>query len=276
MNSRIEGGEMSLSSKKRIIDEIKQWCGKENIELDDDTKAYFFDHIEDAKPESADSYISYMDGTDYFERKIFFPESDSADRIRNMIAYDDKVKEYLDIDAVADFIYNCIDVNAVSSVQCVALLYDDEDSYNTKGRNELMDIASDGCDEYAYEICDEALGMTWVERSAVVINISNLLDSTQELYDEGLIDNINDEFRRAFVQTMCHEFRHAVYDINEFTPKDGSDPRYPLLGGEEDAVEDYGNEEAEKLRRNPEANKYITRMFDINSKEKEKKQMIER
>ena len=42
----------------------------------------------------------------------------------------DKVKEYLDIDAVADFIYNCIDVNAVSSVQCVALLYDDEDSYN--------------------------------------------------------------------------------------------------------------------------------------------------
>ncbi len=47
MNSRIEGGETSLPTKESIIANVKNWCRDEDIELDDDSKAYFFDHIEE-------------------------------------------------------------------------------------------------------------------------------------------------------------------------------------------------------------------------------------
>lgn len=69
---------------------------------------------------------------------------------------------------------------------------------------------------------------------------------------------------------ICHEFRHAVYEFNEVTPKNGVDERYPANGGLEENVEDYGNREAEKLMFNKEANKYISAMFQINGTEQKK------
>ena len=179
--------------------------------------------------------------------------------------YDDEVKDYLNIDAVAEFIYKYIDVNALCCIKGIALFYDKDDCKDneSKGRYDLMSL-TDG-DEYAVEICLDALGINWVDQSIVVLNISNLLKSTEEIckdvYGEDWEYYFDTEFQRGIVQTICHEFRHTIYDINEITEKDGSDPRYPANGGLEDNVEDYGNEEAERLLADRGARQLINKMF---------------
>lgn len=289
MNSRLEGGQMTLPTTQAVIDTVKSWCREEDAEVSDDAKGYYFDGIKDAAPEGKDQYISYWVEDDWsgYERKIYFPDKDDVSRIKNALIIDDKVKEYLDPDAVADFIYNCIDVNALGSVQHIALLYDEpilnedgciEDWKETKGRQELMDRASDGCDEYALEVGLENLGINWVERSAVIINVGNIVDAAKEaaeMFAEDYYGDKNEwrkefqkEFEIALVSTICHEFRHSVYEMNEFTPKDGSDPNYPALGGEEDAVEEYGNREMERLRSDPKARLFIEEMIQIKGDEK--------
>lgn len=279
MNSRIEGG--STLSRTDIIASLESWCRGEEVELSDDTKAYFFDGIEEAKPEGADRYISYYgdDGCMEYERKVYFPEADTLEAFRERFITDDKVKEHLNPDAVAEFIYNCIDMNALCCVQHIALLYDepvlDEDGEveewkETKGRRELMDKASDGCDEYAFEVGLETLGINWVERSAVIINVSELLKSSEEIakdiYGENWESFADSIFREGLVQTICHEFRHAFYELNEMIPYDAE--RYPKDGGLEADVEQYGNREAERLMMNKDAMKYISAMFETGQPER--------
>lgn len=277
MNSRIENGTLEMNSRETIIRNVMEWCVAEDVELDDDSKAFFFDGEEAAKPEGADDYISYWadDGLIEYERKIYFPENDTLDKFKQRLIYDEKVREHVDPDAVMEFIYNCVDLNALSSVQHIALLYDEpirdengeiEDWKETAGRQELMDRASDGCDEYAMEVGLEQLGINWVERSAVIINIEQLVKTSEELAEDIYGDKnvgYDDFFREGLVSTICHEFRHAVYDINETVYKDGSDHRYPRDGGLEENVEAYGNREMEMLMINKQARGYIDKMFDV-------------
>lgn len=274
MNSRIEGGKFDIASKEEIINTVKEWCAEEDVMLDDDSKAYFFDGIAEAKPEGADDYISYWanDGIMEYERKIYFPENDTLEKFKERLIYDEKVKNYVDPDAVMEFIYNCIDANALSSVQHIALLYDEpildengevEGWEETTGRQELMDKASDGCDEYAMEVGIEALGINWVERSAVIINIGEIVRSSEEIAEEIYGDKhicFQNIFREGLISTICHEFRHSVYDINETVYKDGSDPRYPATGGKEENVEEYGNREMERMMADKQAREFINKM----------------
>ena len=277
MNSRIESGTLAMDSREAIISSVKEWCAAEDVELDDNAKAYFFDGVKEAKPEGADDYISYWadDGMIEYERKIYFPENDTLEKFKERLICDEKVKEYVDPDAVIEFIYNCVDVNALSSVQHVALLYDEpildedgeiEDWKETAGRQELMDKASDGCDEYAMEVGLEQLGINWVERSAVIINVGQLVKTSEDIAEDIYGDKdigFDSIFREGLVSTICHEFRHSVYDINETVHKDGSDSRYPVDGGLEENVEAYGNHEMEKLMINKQSKEYISKMFDV-------------
>jgi len=259
MNSRIENGEMSLRSKEEVLNQVYTW-------LDED------ESIEEILEET-DAYVSYF--VDDFERSIYFPEKDSVDRIKKAMCYDEKVKAFVDPDKVADFIYNCIDVNALACVEHIALLWDkpafDKDGNiegweETEGRKQLMENVGD--DEYALCVGVEALGMNWVERSVVIINISELVKSSEEIaeiYASDYYTNMESEFpmvfEEALVQTICHEFRHSIYDMNEFTPL-GSE-EYPYDGGLEENVEDYGNDEAYALMRNEKATPYIESMFQF-------------
>lgn len=288
MNSRIENGSFTFEDKAEVINNVSSWVKEEEVETDDNSKAYFFDGIEEAKPEGGDEYISFWgnNGLIEYERKIYFPEADTLENFKKRLIFDEKVKEHLDVDAVAEFIYNCIDVNALGVVQHIAFLYDEpildengevEEWEETAGRQELMDRASDGYDEYAFEVGLETLGINWVERSAVIINVSELLKSAeniaQNIYGEAWESYVDDIFREGLVQTICHEFRHAFYELNEFTPYD--EANYPPDGGLEENVEAYGNREAEKLMLNKEANKYISAMFQINGTEQEKEKLEE-
>lgn len=262
MNSRAENGQMTYNSRNEIIDEVNSWLSNGEIE-----EIY----------EMTDKYISYEsnDGITAFERRIYFPDTDSLDRIKENMVYDEKVKGYVNPEKVAEFIYNCIDVNALASVKGIALLFDEpvldengeiEGYQETEGRRKLMELVTDGCDEYAYEVGQENLGIVWFEHSTVIINIGELVKTSEEIAkdlgisfdDKHWKDEFSSIFNEGLTQTICHEFRHAVYEFNEFTPTD--DERYPQNGGLESNVEEYGNSEAWRLMRSEDTMKYIDEM----------------
>lgn len=282
MNSRIEGGTPTLKSHEEVINIVKEWYDEDDIQLEEDTKAYFIDGIKDTKLEGKNDYISYWADNYEYERKIYFPENNTLEKLKEKFLYDEKVKEYVNPDAVMEFIYNCIDINALSCIQHIALLYDEpildengeiEDYKKTKGRRELIksisgltdkEVDYGAGDEYGWEIGLGQLGINWWEHSAVIINISELVKCSKEIAEDIYGDEtvgFNNIFREGLISTICHEFRHTVYIINEFPYYDAV--HYPDNGGLEENVEKYGNDEMEKLMSNKRARKYIDKIFDI-------------
>lgn len=262
MNSRLENGQAAWESREALVKEIEGYLEEGDIE---DIYAITEDYI---------AYESY-DGMMASERRLYFLENETPASVFGRMCFDEKVLEHISPEGVADFIFNCIDVNAVAAVRAVALVYNEAivDEYGdieeyepSAARSVLNDMVADGCDEYAYEVGiqdgEPTLGITWVERSAVIINVDAVVASAKEiaadLDREWEFDGI---FREAFVQTLCHEFRHAVYDLNEFIEV-GNNPAYPADGGLEDAVEAYGNAEAERLMCDGAAMGYVAGMFN--------------
>lgn len=246
MNSRIEGGEMSLPNKQAVLNWIREKLEEEEIEVVEETEQYI-------------SYVGESELGDY-ERTIYFPKNDSADRIKQSMLYDEEVKKYVNPDAVAEFIFNCVDMNAVGAVKRVALVWDEpifdedgdiEDYEESETRRQLATMGGD-YDEYAFEVGrDHYLGIVWEEESTVIINVSNLVFGSEKMAKVNEADGLdfdsefNDIFKWGLVSTILHEFRHAVYEINEFTDYDKE--RYPFGGGVEKNVEEYGNSEADKF-----------------------------
>lgn len=271
MNSRVEGGQMSIPSMLNIEVAVNEWA--ENGEIEEIC-------------EDNDRYISYIssDGLIDVERRIYFPEKDNLDRIKEALIYDEEVKKYVNPEKVAEFIFNCIDVNALAVVNKIALIYDKEnedgDTVPNKAREQLMESVGGGGDEYAYEVGDNTLGIVWNEYSSVIINVGKIAEGSEELartiaadmnYDNPEEDWKNeflDIFSEAFTDTIVHEFRHVVYDINEFTELGSKG--YPSNGGLEEKVEAYGKEEGERLRCDERSQPYVRDMFITEDMLKEK------
>lgn len=272
MNSRIESGKSLWDCKEDAIAAVHKALDDEEI---NDI------YVED------DKHIAYEsdNGVMVMERDIYFPSEETVDTLKERICYDENVKRYVDPDKFAEFLYNCIDVDALSAVRGVALVWNEpildefgvtEGYDTTKARQELNDMVADGCDSYADEIGfdnkgEPLFGVLWNERSAIVINVDECVDIAEFSAKTDALDFRGDEgvwrdyfsknFQEAFVSTVIHEFRHAVYELNEFLPV-GEDERYPTLGGEESEVEKYGDEEYYKLLDNSDAKALIEAMLN--------------
>ncbi len=252
VNSRLENGTMVFSSKENVRESVHQWLKDGEI---------------DEIWEESENHISYFNGE--AERKIFYHETDSVERIRNSMCFDEKVTEFLDIDKLADFIFNCIDVNALAAVDTIGLLWDEPvyDEYgeiegfreDTKGRMELLDRTDSETDDYVFEVASELLGCNWTEKSAIIVNIGEIASLAEEIAsDSNEWRNFQEIFQEAVIQTICHEFRHAVYEIAEFT---SGLEAYPEEESEEFFVEKYGNNEALLLMCDKKANACIQEIF---------------
>ena len=180
------------------------------------------------------------------------------ERIKTDIIYDEKVTDYIDIDKLAEFVYNCIDVNSLAVVNKLVLLYDEEDTYNTKARKEMVELTGD---EYGYEIGEgDLLGVNWVERSMVIIRVDNLLEESKKCAEQKAYDLyidcedgewkefFEDIFREGLIQTLCHEYRHSLFELNYIAVNENNEyGYYPREECREENVEDYGNFEAERI-----------------------------
>lgn len=262
MNSRIENGKTAWENREEIENELQ--------------------HIYNTTDEIdyivlKENQIEYTVNDDIHSNKVLVFD-DTPEAFFERVVFDEKVRDYLNPDKVADFIYNCIDINAVSCVKAIAFIYN-EPVYDDKGeiegykvtnaRKELMTLL-DTEDEYAYEVGidgEPLLGICWVERSAVIINVDAIVKAAKEdYYDYG--EDFFESFENALLLTICHEFRHAVYEFNEFTALGTKE--YPRDGGIERNVEDYGNAEAMRILHNTDAFPYVDAIYSDNLKTMEK------
>ena len=251
MNSRIENGKIDLDSREKITTAVCSWL--ENGDIKD--------------IDAGEKSIGYITDNAFLlqEKSIYFPETDSEDRIRNITVADDEAGEYINLDKMASFIFNCIDVNALACVEHIAFLCDTVSAENadvSKGRNVLYKITGD---EYAFEVGAGLLGICWVERSAVIINLGEIMETARTLTGKygGNEDQNSECFRKGVLQTIFHEFRHAVYELHDYIVTDGSDERYPDFGNKECEVEDYGNMEADEVCGREAAAPFLEGLFYI-------------
>lgn len=183
-----------------------------------------------------EDYLEYTgnDGFGFYSRLYYYPEKINRNHIKNHMLIDPKVRNLINEEVLLDFLSNEIDKNALAVCEYIALIYDYEDEISPS-RKKLQDKYDD---EYALYACEDLLGLTWVERQIIFINV-------------GVIEQVNDEipyndeidFLIGILSTIFHEFRHLIYECHELLPFNSDS--FPATGGLEKEVEEYGNIHAE-------------------------------
>ena len=233
-------GKLGFLTKEFLIAQAKTWEQNEEVEELEITK----------------NLMSYFDGNCY--HTIYFNETDSLERIQNAIMFDEEVKKYLNPETVAELLYHCVDRNSLMVLERFVLTYDDLNEEEQLPETSVrLQLKKELGDDYAEEVGLGSLGINWVERQFVFINVKDILDCAKEIAsepDEWLSEeNI---FRDAVMQTIFHELRHTVYENNEFIQMDRCSP-YPQEGKEEFEVEEYGNAKAIAVYGVAEAHPYL-------------------
>lgn len=187
--------------------------------------------------------VGYWDIENEYER-IYF-HSDTIETLKQRILIDPPLDTFLDKEKLAEFLLKYMDSNSIICMNKLALVYETEDN-PSKVREVLEEETGDEYAWYIAELGDNQLGCTWVEKQIPVINVSNLVESANNIAlhpDEYL--TVEDIFTEGLLQTIFHECRHLFYECNELISI-GNDTKYPSNGGLEDEVEDYGNLMASK------------------------------
>ena len=181
-----------------------------------------------------------------YKRSLYFPESETLETFGKRVLVDPRAADIIDKDTLIRFMYNCIDANALMCVNHVAVVYPNEEG-RSFARNWLE---AEFMDEYAQYACESGMGLTWCERSVVIVNMEELLnvaaEAARDECDDGIAYNFGSafhtQFHRALFPTLIHEFRHVAYELNEILPY-GED--YPEEGGEEESVEEWCRDQYE-------------------------------
>lgn len=182
-----------------------------------------------------EDYLEYTgnDGFGFYSRRYYYPEKINRNHIKNHLLMDLKVKNLINEEVLLDFLSEEIDKNALAVCEYIALIYDDDEV--SLSRKKLHDEYGD---EYALYACEDLLGLTWIERQVIFINV-------------GVMEQVNDEipyndetdFLIGILSTIFHEFRHMIYECHELLPFNSDS--FPATGGLEEEVEEYGNIHAE-------------------------------
>lgn len=182
-----------------------------------------------------DNYCEYYDEKNDYFRIFYYPEKINKHHIEKILFMDNKVKEYIDAERLRDFLINEMDKNALAVCRKIALIWENE-NHKSDILQQLYDLYYDG-----YELCraEDICGITWVEEQIIVINIFEIKQVSDEFQDEFS----DSDFCLGVLSTLFHEFRHLVYECNEILEIGNAE--YPLDGGIEIRVEDFGNIHAE-------------------------------
>lgn len=189
--------------------------------------------------EHDEKHISYYDKNEGYYRCYYFTEYETLESFSKRVEWDKEVEKYINIDKYIEFIYRMVDRNSIMCLNRLYLIYEDE-NIDSKLRDEMYEES--GFDEYSKYVCDKELGINWVDRSCIVINVSNIIEAVREVI---LHENeYRHEMLIGIVSTTYHEFRHLLYECNEVVELD--EEVYKVNGGMEEEVERYGNDRTEE------------------------------
>lgn len=181
---------------------------------------------------------TYMEFFNEYNQKVYtynYAEHYTLDKVKEIILVDEEVKQYVDVELFAEYVYKYADRNALSICENICLVWDGitEDEQEEHISAVRKQLADDYGDDYAYEVGAGLLGVMWNERNTVLLIVSQMVES---LYSE-VCSNIRQGVRECLYITLHHEFRHLVYDCAEVLT--GEDTVYDEQGGKEKNVEQY-------------------------------------
>ena len=175
-----------------------------------------------------------------YERFYYFDETEST--LENRIVMDKEVEDFLDKKALSKFLCERLDSNSLMALEKMVFVFDNGEDYSKVRQG----LAEEYGDEYALYVSEDCLGMTWVDRQIVVVNVSELVESSVDIANEpDEMFSAEYIFSEGLLQTIFHECRHLFYECNEIV-QTGIGTEYPADGGIERKVEEYGNDMAEK------------------------------
>lgn len=233
---------MKLSTKE-IKDKLKEWKSTGEIsELEiEDTHATY------------SCYPSYTEGCKY---TVYFPKKDSTERIREAILAEDGVKNMIDLDALAEFMYKYIDPNALMVMNNLVLFWDND--RNSSVMKELEERYGENAYELFVENRDSAWSNVWRLTQTVGIDVKRIKD-TLEKYG-----NVEKYFVQNFVDALICESRSLLYACNEFVPR--GTPEYPMHGHVPHMIDAYSEKAEKALFEDKEAMSMISAIFKDNHK----------
>lgn len=235
MNSRKEG-KLNFEKRQDVLEILRKDDFVVSYYPEKETSVYYEVEITPSKGRCSD----------FYSRTLYFQKKETVNSLRERILMDEPVKKILDEEKLSVFLYENVDVNSLMALERMAFTWDDPMEEDSASRTQLWDEFSD---EYAMECGLGNLGITWVERQVVFINVRDLYLSSKEIHENiDPLRSIQDIFEEGLLQTIFHECRHLLYECNEFV-KIGRGSPYPANGGLECHVEEYGNEEAERILR---------------------------
>lgn len=202
------------------------------------------------------SYTREEKSGEIADRTLVFETGGSPEQLDSQILMDPLCEQILNREAIRDILFYGIDFNALACVRHVAFVYDNGDDFSP-AREVLYALYND---EYARYVGEDYLGAVWVDRSDIIINVGAILDTAWEEIAEWVTmcgcdpeREYEIQLRDGIIGTLLHEFRHAVFELNDLSEKLGYDPKDDT----EQDVETYAREEYD-------ANDYIReRMEDI-------------
>lgn len=216
---------MQVLSKENILVDLKEAESAEDIKIFD----------------MDDSHIEYWDYVSGNYLVKYYQEHETAESLKQRVFVENAASKFINKDELVSLMYETVDKNALCAMKAVYFVFDDEE-----GHSDLRDkLEKETGDNYAQCVAENMLGITWIERSTVVINVRQLAETSLAISEEP---DEHHTYREIFMQglasTVYHEFRHLLYECNELIEL-GSD--YPFLGGTEEETEEYGNARAEEF-----------------------------
>lgn len=128
--------------------------------------------------ENDETHIEYYDNEQEGYRFFYFPETETLESFKNRIFFSDKASKYYNSEEITRFIFDIIDKNALMVLQKLYFVWDDSD---------YEKIYNETDDEYALYIMDnEYFGITWVEKSIIIINVKKMIEEIKNTEKEDL------------------------------------------------------------------------------------------
>lgn len=188
--------------------------------------------------EKTEEYIKLYDILTDGYRYFFF--NNGIEDIKERLYVSPKLINMININTLVEFIKNEIDINALICVKKCYFMYDIDD-YEV--------LVKDTDDEYGYDVIrDNVLGVNWFDEAIIVIDTKHIIDACREEEKEdlkcGLFSHYNEDFYRGLVETIIHEYRHAVFGFNVFALED----EYPESEEIEERVEEYCREKFDNMK----------------------------
>lgn len=200
--------------------------------------------------ESDSSGVLVWDDEDCKMIPFHFLEEMSPRSLENLIyiSPDIPAKYQIDQAQLANYLWNACDKNAFITMDELVVIWSEPDEPETFDPPDFIDSGTKHLyekfgDEYAYEVCSELLGVMWFERNVVIVNMGEIVRTSERIAKENsdLCDpwfSFENQVFVGFMTTAIHELRHLQMDTNILLPED----LYPLALGTEDAVEEYCRE----------------------------------